>query len=177
MTTPSSTVDDPRRLPIEIVLPIEGMTCASCVNRIERFLKKTPGVEEASVNLATERATVRLDPGVAGRDEAVAAGRAAGYDIRPERSAVAAGVGGPAAAGTVAALAGEVTADDLERDRAQRTLLVQSAVSIATALLIMVAMFTPQTVVAMEDINKVILWPATIIQVWAGGRFFRAAWR
>ena len=44
---------DPRRLPIELVLPIEGMTCASCVNRIERFLKKTPGVEEASVNLAT----------------------------------------------------------------------------------------------------------------------------
>ena len=58
-TTPPT---DPRLLPIEIVLPIEGMTCASCVNRIERFLKKTPGVEEASVNLATERATVRLDP-------------------------------------------------------------------------------------------------------------------
>ena len=33
---------------IEIVLPIEGMTCASCVNRIERFLKKTPGVEDAA---------------------------------------------------------------------------------------------------------------------------------
>lgn len=43
--------------PIEIVLPVEGMTCASCVNRIERFLRKTPGVAEASVNLATERAT------------------------------------------------------------------------------------------------------------------------
>ncbi|MEO8207857.1 MAG: heavy metal-associated domain-containing protein, partial [Chloroflexota bacterium] len=40
---------DPRLLPIEIVLPIEGMTCASCVNRIERFLKKTPGVADASV--------------------------------------------------------------------------------------------------------------------------------
>ncbi len=47
---------------IEMVLPIEGMTCASCVNRIERFLKRTDGVVEASVNLATERATVRVDP-------------------------------------------------------------------------------------------------------------------
>lgn len=34
------------------------MTCASCVNRIERFLKKTPGVEEAVVNLATEVAAL-----------------------------------------------------------------------------------------------------------------------
>jgi Cu+-exporting ATPase len=51
--------------PIEIILPIEGMTCASCVNRIERFLKKTPGVELANVNLATERATVLVDPGMA----------------------------------------------------------------------------------------------------------------
>ena len=67
--------------PIEIVLPIEGMTCASCVNRIERFLKKTPGVELANVNLATERATVLVDPGTAGRDELVRAVEAAGYEV------------------------------------------------------------------------------------------------
>jgi len=46
----------------DIVLNVEGMTCASCVARIERILTKTPGVEEASVNLATERAAVRFDP-------------------------------------------------------------------------------------------------------------------
>ena len=73
--------------PIEIILPIEGMTCASCVNRIERFLKKTPGVEEAAVNLATEKATVRVDPGVAGRDELVKAVEAAGYEVRAEAPA------------------------------------------------------------------------------------------
>lgn len=38
------------------------MTCASCVNRIERFLGRIEGVAEANVNLATERATVRFDP-------------------------------------------------------------------------------------------------------------------
>ena len=65
--------------PIEIVLPIEGMTCASCVNRIERFLKKTPGVELANVNLATEKATVLVDPGIAGRDELVKAVEAAEF--------------------------------------------------------------------------------------------------
>ena len=51
--------------PIEIQLPIEGMTCASCVNRIERFLHKTDGVESASVNLSTEMATIRYLPDLA----------------------------------------------------------------------------------------------------------------
>jgi Cation transport ATPase len=38
------------------------MTCASCVNRIERYLRKLGGVAEANVNLATERATVVVGP-------------------------------------------------------------------------------------------------------------------
>src|SRR5476649_2383078 len=75
--------------PIRIVLPIEGMTCASCVNRIERFLNKTAGVVQASVNLATERATVSVNPVLAGRSELVAAVEAAGYDVRPEAAATA----------------------------------------------------------------------------------------
>jgi len=169
--TSRTAPDDPRLLPIEIVLPIEGMTCASCVNRIERFLKKTPGVEDASVNLATERATVRLDPSIAGRDEAVAAVLAAGYDVKPEVAHA------PGTETTAESLADEVTADDRDRERAQRETLLQASVSIVAALVIMVLMFTPQTVVAMEDINKFILWPATFIQFWAGGRFYRAAWR
>ena len=46
---------------VTITLPIEGMTCASCVGRVERALNKTDGVLQASVNLATERAEVRYD--------------------------------------------------------------------------------------------------------------------
>lgn len=45
----------------QIDLPITGMTCASCVRNVERALKKTDGVDEANVNLATERATVQFD--------------------------------------------------------------------------------------------------------------------
>jgi P-type Cu+ transporter len=66
--------------PDELVLPIKGMTCASCVNRIERFLSRADGVLGASVNLATERATVRFDPARIGREGIVAAVEAAGYD-------------------------------------------------------------------------------------------------
>jgi len=155
--------------PIEIVLPIEGMTCASCVNRIERFLKKTPGVEMAAVNLATEKATVLVDPATAGRDELVRAVEAAGYDVRAEV---------PAAAGeAAAAFDAELREEDAERERAQRQTLVQALVAIGAAIVFMVLMFTPQTRVSMEDLNKLILWPATFIQFWAGGRFYRAAWR
>jgi len=60
-----------------IELPVEGMTCASCVNRIERFLKKTPGVEDATVNLATEMATIHYLPDQAGTAELVGAIEAA----------------------------------------------------------------------------------------------------
>jgi Cu+-exporting ATPase len=50
--------------PLDWTLPVEGMTCASCVGRVEKALAALPGVREASVNLATEVATVRADPAV-----------------------------------------------------------------------------------------------------------------
>ncbi|WP_284336565.1 heavy metal translocating P-type ATPase [Comamonas sp. NoAH] len=63
-----------------VVLPVEGMTCASCVGRVERTLKKLPGVQDASVNLATENAQIQFDatPDVAA---AIAAIEKAGYAV------------------------------------------------------------------------------------------------
>ena len=46
----------------ETSLQITGMTCAACANRIERGLKKMPGVESANVNLALEKSTIHYDP-------------------------------------------------------------------------------------------------------------------
>ena len=65
----------------EVRLDLEGMTCASCVARIERKLNKLDGVE-ASVNFATEQATVRCDETVA-VDDLVSAVEAAGYHAHP----------------------------------------------------------------------------------------------
>ena len=45
-------------------IPVRGMTCASCVGRVERALRGVDGVEGATVNLATERARVSLAPGI-----------------------------------------------------------------------------------------------------------------
>ena len=61
-------------------LPVEGMTCASCVGRVERALQKVPGVVEASVNLATEAASVRAAPGIGLADLRVAVEKA-GYTV------------------------------------------------------------------------------------------------
>ncbi len=61
-------------------IPILGMTCASCVGRVEKAIQKVPGVTSASVNLATERAEVIYD-GAAVREAVSAAIRNAGYDV------------------------------------------------------------------------------------------------
>ena len=50
-------------------LDIGGMTCASCVRRVEKALTKVDGVDDASVNLATETATVTYDPGLVTLDQ------------------------------------------------------------------------------------------------------------
>src|ERR1700733_613282 len=59
----SQTIDIPTEATEQqAVFAIEGMTCASCAMRIEKCLKKVPGVADAQVNLATEKATVTYDP-------------------------------------------------------------------------------------------------------------------
>lgn len=64
----------------KVSFPIEGMTCASCVGRVEAALKAIPGVDQASVNLATERAEVMLSAPVA-HDVLANAVRDVGYDV------------------------------------------------------------------------------------------------
>ncbi len=67
--------------------PVEGMTCASCVNHVERNLKKLDGVLDASVNLATEKATVRYLPDVVGPEDFREAVHSTGYRVAEKRPA------------------------------------------------------------------------------------------
>ncbi len=71
------------KMPATISLPVEGMTCASCVGRVERALRAVPGVTAATVNLATERVQITTSDG-ADRSRLVAAIEAAGYDVPSE---------------------------------------------------------------------------------------------
>ena len=82
----------------QATLAVEGMTCASCVARIEKKLTRLPGVAEASVNLATQKALVRYDPVAVTVPALVEAVEAAGYRAHPLATSPArtAGAGGAA---------------------------------------------------------------------------------
>ncbi|MHB1341809.1 MAG: heavy metal translocating P-type ATPase [Coriobacteriia bacterium] len=73
------------------ILGILGMTCSSCQSVIEKTLARMPGVRSASVNLASETATVDFDPAVLGVDELIVAVRGAGYDAMVRVETVEAG--------------------------------------------------------------------------------------
>jgi Cu+-exporting ATPase len=77
------TTNEKERL-AQITVPVTGMTCASCVRRVERALSKKDGVTEASVNFAAEKASVAYDPAATSPDELIGAIREAGYgaDVR-----------------------------------------------------------------------------------------------
>ncbi len=154
---------------VEVTLPIEGMTCASCVNRIERFLRQTDGVETASVNLATETATIRYLPDLAAPSDLVGAVEAAGYDIREAPA--------PDPDSAPRSLVEELSDDDLAKARSARILLAKAVGSVVVALSIMALMALPEMLLMMETRNLIALVPATVVQAWAGGRFYRAAWR
>ena len=68
-------------MPEQLTLPVRGMHCAACVGKVESALAGVPGVETASVNLATERATVAFDPARADVGTLQAAVAAAGYEL------------------------------------------------------------------------------------------------
>lgn len=72
--------------PTGITLPIEGMTCASCVSRLERALAREPGVQAASVNLANETARVTYDRGKTDAAHLARAVMRAGYSVKPAQT-------------------------------------------------------------------------------------------
>jgi Cu+-exporting ATPase len=151
----------------ELSLPVEGMTCASCVNRVERFLSRADGVATASVNLANERATVRYDAARIDRAGLVAAIEAAGYEVG--REAPAAAVPGD----EDAALA----ADERGRAAERRELLWSALAATGIGLAMMAVMLWPGGVPwPMDRVNVWMLAPATFVEFVLGRRFLvRAA--
>ena len=86
----------------QVTLPVEGMTCAACQAHVQRALRRTPGVREASVNLMMHSATVAYDPALLTPDRLVDAINASGYESRLPEPEV------------------DAQAEDEARERAQR---------------------------------------------------------
>ena len=134
-------------------LPIAGMTCASCANRIERRLNKLEGVT-ASVNYATEKATVDFDPASVAPEDLLGAIAAAGYAAML-----------PAAPGTEEAPAAEDPTRAL-----RRRLLLSAALSLPVLLISMIP------ALQFDDWQWLVLQLATPVVVWGAWPFHRAAW-
>ncbi|TDV27735.1 Cu+-exporting ATPase [Paraburkholderia caballeronis] len=144
------------------MLAIGGMTCASCANRVEKALSRVADVTGASVNLATEQATVNLRAPLTGElmDRLVAAVTKAGYEATPIATDEP-----PPADGTKKA-----------RDETQREL---SAVLIAAALtvpLVVPMVAHPLGLHGMLPASVQFVL-ASLVQFGFGARFYRAAWK
>jgi Cu+-exporting ATPase len=141
-------------LEARLELPIEGMTCASCANRVERRLNKLDAVT-ATVNYATEKARVEFDPGAVDPEQLVAAVEAAGY-----RAVLPAGE--PAA--------GAAPAADDETAPLRRRLIVAALLSVPALLMAMVP------ALQFDNFQWLSLNLVTPVVLWAAWPFHRAAW-
>ena len=136
------------------IFPVSGMTCASCVARVESALSGVPGVVSVTVNLASEKATVEYAEDMRVADLQKAA-RDAGYDLGPEAETLE-----------------DVTTASQRDLRAARNRLI---VAIVLGLLIMTLGFIPA--VMRQPYMPYVLWAlATPVQFWAGWRFYRGMW-
>ncbi|WP_308200653.1 heavy metal translocating P-type ATPase [Klenkia sp. PcliD-1-E] len=143
----------------EVRLDITGMTCASCANRIERKLNKVEGVQ-ASVNYATEAATVVYDPAAVDTDTLLATVSAAGYS---------AALPAPPAA-DAAVTPDDEPADEPAKDRDLRQRLLVSA---ALALPVLVLSMVPP--LQFDNWQWLALTLASPVAVWGAWPFHRAA--
>ena len=133
------------------IFPVQGMTCASCVARVEEALKSVLGVVSVSVNLASEKATVEYLEGIEFADLRRAV-KDAGYDLGRETE----------------------TLEDVTTSAARDIKKVRNRFIVAAVLgvIIMVMMFTTH----FSGIGYVLWALATPVQFWAGLRFYKGAW-
>src|SRR6478735_5116707 len=156
---------------VETSLNIGGMTCASCVRRVEKTLTRVDGVVAASVNLANETATVSFDPAFTSLDALTAAVAKSGYTAAPRTT--------PAeseAAGEVVPASAPVDELDARRDTEIAHLKRRWQVALTTGLALMGVMYLPLYIDTMDWLMPLILVVATGVQLWAGADIYRQAW-
>lgn len=136
----------------ELVLAIDGMTCASCVGRVEKALLKVPGLQSATVNLASEVARVRAVSGVVSLSVLMQAVATAGYEASIPAAEVSTGT---------------------PRRRDGWPVVVAAVLSLPLMIQMLAALLGARWSLP----GWVQLLLATPVQFWLGARFYRAGWR
>jgi Cu+-exporting ATPase len=150
-------------------LNIEGMTCASCSNFVEKALSRTPGVKSATVNLASEKATIEFLPGQIDRAGLKAAVEQAGYGVHEANPAVAANV----LASDEELEARKAAAYESLKRRFQVAVVLAVIVMALSMLMLWPAMMSR---VSMPVLNYVLLALTLPVLLYSGREFFISAW-
>ncbi len=148
----NTTTLESNTLPLETAIAVGGMTCASCAGRVEKALRAVPGVVDASVNLATERATVYAQGQAVAPELLIAAVEQAGYSATSGAA--------PAAHGQASGLP-------------ETWEIAIAAVLTLPLLAPMLAELTGAHLMLPGWLQFVL---ATPVQFWIGARFYRAGW-
>ena len=159
-----------------LTLPVEGMTCASCVARVEKTLKKIDGVEIANVNLATEAVALSFDPARTSLDVLAKAVEGAGYKLAlPAKSAQSS---------SAQALNSYEGKSETYQEKYYRQLKGEFFFSLALAIPIMLvnmfsmtSWFMANIPLSMDELNKILLILTTPVMILSGKRFFKPAWK
>jgi len=153
-----------------LTMPVEGMTCASCVARVERTLKKIDGVERANVNLATEAVTVSYDPSKTELNVLASAVEYAGYKlVLPEKKA-----------SQRSSSASRESRQEQSYQKIKREFIFSILLAVPVMILNMISMtswFMSAVPLSMDEVNKILFILTTPILFISGKRFYKPAWK
>ena len=156
--------------------PVEGMTCASCVARVEKTLKKIEGVQVANVNLATEAVALSFDPTKASLDMLAKAVESVGYKlVIPEKPSE-----GILAQTLRPSEGNSESHQEKSYHQLKREFLFSLALAIPIMLINMLSMtewFMSNIPLSMNEVNNLLLVLTTPVMIVSGKRFFKSAWQ
>ena len=155
----------------KVVLPIQGMTCASCVKRVEKALSSAKGVVQAVVNLATEKATVEYIPQEVSIKDLKKTVEEAGYQILEIKA-------GDSTLGEEDIVEKEKLVRELELFKLKRKLIIGAILLVPILILMYGAFFLEKWIGLSHETNFFLQFLlATPVQFWAGIQFYVGFWK
>ncbi len=155
-----------------IIAPVEGMTCASCVARVENALSKTKGLSNVSVNFASEKASFDIDTSITNYNEINKIIENTGYKINLPHNRKVSGETSPRV---------DTTETSTEHEKELKDNFILAAIfSVPILILNMGSMwdnFTSIITLSSDDINKILLMLTTPVVFIAGKRFYKIFWQ
>ena len=152
-----------------INLPVEGMSCASCILRVEKAIKGVQGVTDAVVNLASEKARIEFDQSRVTLDQLRQAVAGAGYTlVVPDR-----------ASGAYNAVTGESPAKQETLKRLKKELILSAVLTMPVMALSMLSMtnwYMSTSPLSLESTNEILFVLTTPVVFISGRRFFKGFW-